>query len=129
MATLPFISSEELTRFVLFSNWIRSSDLTVKPDAFIPYPYPDLSVTRHKNLTQKELWRTGQDIADVRPATLHGRADISVGEIQRQSLEIVPRPVTNNPNHVAIVDWPADKPTQKTIAQQLAANAKFIPKP
>ncbi|OLE55633.1 MAG: hypothetical protein AUI36_16825 [Cyanobacteria bacterium 13_1_40CM_2_61_4] len=56
----PSISADEwLARFILFKNWIRSSDQTVKPDAFIPHPYPDLSVTRHKDLSIQNLWQIG----------------------------------------------------------------------
>ena len=55
----PMSDDESLARFILRQNQIRS-DQTVKPDAFIPYPWPDLSVTRHLGLTDDELWeRTG----------------------------------------------------------------------
>ena len=129
-AELPITSAEQLARFILFSRWIRSSDSvrTVKPDAFIPYPYPDLSVTRHKNLSEQGLWHIAQDIADARPATLYGRADIRADEARRQSLDVEPRPVANNPNHAAVIGWPVDKPAQKIIAQELAAKANFVPK-
>ncbi len=121
---------EQLARFILFSNWIRISDRTVKPDAFIPRPYPDLdlSVTRHKNLSEQELWQIGQGIADARPATLYGRADTSAGDVRRQALEVEPKPVANNPNHANVIGWPSDKPAQKIIAQELAAKANFVPR-
>lgn len=119
---------EQLARFILFSNWIRIADQTVKPDAFIPHPYPDLSVTRHKNLSEQELWQIGQGIADARPATLYGRADIRAIVIRQQALEIAPKPVANNPNHANVIGWPADKPAQKSIAQELAAKANFVPR-
>ncbi|MGH8728206.1 MAG: hypothetical protein ACREV9_08630 [Burkholderiales bacterium] len=128
---MPIASNEQLARFILFSKWIRSSEpvKTVKPDAFIPHPYPDLSVTRHKNLSEQKLWRIGQDIASARPATLYGRADIRAAEVRRQSLHVEPQPVANNPNHASVIGWPADKPAQKIIAQELAAKANFVPKP
>lgn len=128
---LPITSDERLARFILFSKWIRSSDSvkTVKPDAFIPHPYPDLSVTRHKNLSEQGLWCIGQGIADARPATLYGRADICAAEARRQSLGVEPRPVSNNPNHAVAFGWPVDKPAQKIIAQELAAKANFVAKP
>lgn len=122
-------ASERLARFVLFSKWIRGSDQTVKPDAFIPHPYPNLSVTRHKGLSESKLWRAGQDIADKRPATLHGRADIKTGTARKQSLEVVPEPTENNPNHAHINGWPPDKPGQKSIAQELAAQAAYVSNP
>jgi len=120
------VADEEcLARFILFSQWIRSSDQTVRPDAFIPYPYPDLSVTRHINLSEEALWKVGQDVADARSAKLYGRADIFASTTRRQSLRIVSAPVPNNPNHANIDGWPADKPAQKIIALQLAADSTY----
>lgn len=116
---------EQLARFILYSKWIRSSDQTARPDAFIPHPYPDLSVTRHLNLPEEALWRTGQNVADARTATLYGRADIYAAAARQQNLKIDPAPVPNNPNHANIVGWPADKPAQKIIALQLAADSVY----
>lgn len=127
----PVSSDEQLARFILFSKWIRSAESvkTVRPDAFIPHPYPDLSVTRHKGLTGQKLWQIGQGVADARPATLYGRADIRATEVRRQSLDVEPRPVAGNPNHANVTGWPVDKPAQKIIAQELAAKANFVPRP
>ena len=71
----PVTDNELLARFVLFSNWIRY-DKTVRPDAFIPYPNPYLSVTRHRELSEADLWKIGQSVADKRSHNLYGRADI-----------------------------------------------------
>ena len=125
---VPVTSDEQLARFILSSNWIRKSDQTVKPDAFIPHPYPDLSVTRHKSLTEQQLWQIGQVIADSRPATLYGRADIQTSSVRRQGLEVDPKRLANNQNHANVIGWPTDKPTQKIIAQELAAKANFFAK-
>lgn len=125
----PVADDEWLARFILFSKWVRANDQTVKPDAFIPHPHPDLSVTRHKNLTEQELWRIGQGIADGRPAKLYGRADIRTAEVRRQALEVQARPVCGNPNHANVTGWPAEKSAQKNIAQQLAAAAPYLRKP
>nr|WP_281722468.1 hypothetical protein [Nitrosomonas nitrosa] len=129
VSSSPVTDSEVLARFVLFRGWIRSSNSTVKPDAFIPYPYPypDLSVTRHISLSVKEIWQIGQAVADSRPATLYGRADIQALHVRRQSLRIVP---TSEPrNHANITGWPNDKPAQKIIAQELAAVAHYLANP
>ena len=120
---------EKLARFVLFSKWIRSSDGTVKPDAFIPHPYPDLSVTRHIGLSDDALWRIGQAVVNKRPVTLYGRADIKARIPRRQKLSVDAAPEDGNANHANIRGWPADKPKQKSIAQQLAAAATYISKP
>ena len=120
MAELNDISPEEwLARYILYRNHLRQ-DGTIKQDAFIPYPWPDLSVTRHLQLTEKELWDIGRDIALRREKTLHGRADLQVKDFQQHQLAVVAAPVPENPNHASITGWPTDKPAQKIIAQQIA---------
>lgn len=120
-----FVADNEwLARFVLFSRWVRA-DLTIKPDAFIPHPYPDLSVTRHLGLSGSRLWQVGQEIAASRPAKLLGRADIDGSSVRNAALEVVPKPTKNNPNHANVVSWPSNKAEQKIIAQKLAAAAQY----
>lgn len=120
---------EKLARFVMYSKWIRASDGTVRPDAFVPHPYPDLSVTRHGGLTVADIWRIGQELADGRAVSLYGRADVVANAVHRQSLSIQAAPVRGNANHANIVGWPPEKPQQKIIAQHLAAAATFAPRP
>jgi hypothetical protein len=127
--TRAIAAEEWLARFITSSRWIRNHDQTVKPDAFIPYPYPELSVSRHKDLSVQELWRIGQEIADARPVTLHGRADVTAGQVRRQKLEVESRPIPGNLNHASIIGWPPDKPAQKSYAQEIAAVARYVPKP
>jgi hypothetical protein len=130
VAVPPAIGDNEcLARFITSSKWIRTSDKTVKQDAFIPYPYPDLSVTRHGSFSQQELWEIGKTIAAVRPATLYGRADVTAQDVRRQKLGVEPRPVPENLNHASIIGWPIDKPAQKSYAQELAAAARYVPAP
>jgi hypothetical protein len=121
----PVTDDELLARFVLFSNWIRH-DRTVRPDAFIPYPYPDLSVTRHTRVSESELWQLGQNVSDKIGRPLYGRADINAFAVKMQSLRIEPTPEPKN--HANITGWPADKPGQKIIAQEITATARFVPK-
>lgn len=126
-ATPPPVADEELlARFVLFSRWIRASDQTVRPDAFIPHPWPDLSVTRHLGLSEAGLWKIGEEVASQRPAMLYGRADVQVFTVRQQSLRIEPTPEPRN--HANITGWPPDKPAQKIIAQVIAAAARYVPK-
>jgi len=118
----PVSSQELLARFILYKNHLRA-DLTVKPDAFIPYPWPDLSVTRHLDATDEELWRIGSEIARQREKTLHGRADFQAGIAERQKLRVIADPLSENRNHAIIAAWPPEKPIQKIIAQEIAAAA------
>jgi hypothetical protein len=123
--TLPPVSKDEwMARFILFRHWIRKSDRSVCPEAFIPH-LSGLSVIRHIDLSEAELWQIGQEIADKRPATLYGRADLQAISVIKKSLRIEPTPEPKN--HANITGWPADKPSQKIIAQEIAAEARFVP--
>lgn len=124
---IPVNEHELLARFILFSKWFRS-DLTVKPEAFMPHPHVDLSVTRHQSLTENEIWAIGHNVANVRKLRFYGRADIRASDVLRQSLKVKSAPVLNNPNHANILGWPEQKPAQKIIALQLAASAKYYSK-
>ena len=121
---MAIMDDEKLARFILFSKWIRA-DQTVKPDAFVPHPYPNLSVTRHKNLAEQELWDVAQNVADTRQVNLYGRADIYASTVRRQILKLESVPIQNNPNHVNITGWPEDKSAQKSIAQHIAADSVY----
>lgn len=115
-------ADEQLARFILQRSHLRQ-DGTVKQDAFVPYPWPDLSVTRHLQLTERELWRVGQDIARQTEKNLCGRADVKAADFLRHRLRVITAPVAGNPNHANVTGWPTEKPAQKIIAQQIAAAA------
>lgn len=117
-----FTSDEELARFILHRSHLRS-DLTVKPDPFIPHPHTDLSVTRHLQLSEGELWDIGRDVAQQAVKTLRGRADVRVFNFERHKLRVIAAPTVTNPNHANVSGWPLEKPAQKIIAQEIAAAA------
>jgi hypothetical protein len=128
-ADVPSVApNETLARYVLHNSHIRRGDQTVRPDAFIPHPYPDLSVTRHLSATQDEIWELGEGVASQCRKTLHGRADILARDCVDLDLVVNSDPCPGNPNHANILGWPSDKPAQKLIAAQLAANAVFVPR-
>lgn len=127
---MSFVHNNEiLARFILSKSWVRA-DKTVKPDAFIPYPYPDLSVTRHTNLSESEIWQLGTEVAkkrnekDIREIALLGRADLIANHCYSLDLDISPAEPPRN--HANIKGWPSDKAAQKMIALQLARNAKYF---
>ena len=125
------ISADELvSRFIRSRHWIRASGDTVKPDAFMPPSDLNLSVTRHVGLSEQLLWKIGQEvvrkIAEKGPAALMGRADLLVKTIP-QPLRAEAAAIAGNPNHAHLTGWPPDKPSQKNIAQRLAAIAFFLP--
>jgi hypothetical protein len=97
----------------------------------MPYPYSELSVTRHKGLSESQIWRIGQRIVEsqLEPRTLHGRADFATVEARKRNLQVEATPVPENLNHAIVTGWPSDKASQKTIAQELAAVARFTRNP
>jgi hypothetical protein len=125
----PVASDEVLARFVVHSSHIRKSNNTVKPDAFMPHPRVELSLTRHRDATVEELWREGERIAAIRNAVLHARADVKASAFIEEDLIVEARPFPENPNHADALGWPADKPAQKMKATEIALMSKLVPKP
>jgi hypothetical protein len=123
-------SSELLARYITSSKWFRKQDQTVKQDAFIPPESPlELSVTRHLNLPENDIWNIGRRIAARISRTLHGRADVETSHVLAQSLSVVPQPVADNPNHANIVGWSSDKDVRKMRALEIARVARFVANP
>jgi len=128
-ANIPNVTPDEnLARYILQSSHIRGSNQTLKPDAFIPHPYRDLSVTRHLSATEVELWSVGEDVAAASNRTLYGRGDVHALACSVQRLVVRAAPTPGNPNHAEVSGWPTDKPAQKIIALEIAAAAAFVPK-
>ncbi len=124
----PVDSSESLARYILFSSHVRSNR-TIKPDALIPHPHLELSVTRHRNATEEELWSEGKRVSGLRRATLHGRADLAATVFEAEGLTVEASPLPENPNHADVRNWPLDKPAQKMKAMVIATSARFLPGP
>ncbi|MCU0567479.1 MAG: hypothetical protein MUF49_12890 [Oculatellaceae cyanobacterium Prado106] len=123
----PVAETELLARYVVQSSQFRSSDQTVKPDLFVPHPYQELSVTRHLQATEAEIWAVGHEVASGR--TLYGRADIVARDCTVDALRVVEKPLPSNPNHADIEGWPLQKQDQKAIALKLAASASKLIRP
>jgi hypothetical protein len=125
----PITSNEDVARFILSASHIRSSDGTVKPDAFIPHPRPELSLTRLRDATEQEIWQEGRRVANLRLKTLLGRADVRVAAFTEASLTVVAKPLAENPNHADAVGWPDDKPSQKMKAILVSRQSRFTATP
>ena len=126
----PVTDAELLARYVTTSRHFRSSDNTVKQDLFMPHPYIELSVTRHLDATELEIWEVGIDVADQIGRTLYGRTDIQACECNIDSLQVAAKPILpKNPNHADIEGWPSAKQDQKVIALKLAASASKLISP
>ena len=119
--------NESLARYLNNKRGYFSTDRnSVLPRAFMPPPNLRLSVFRIDGLKLDEVWEIGQkEVIDVlpQPKTLYGMADIKASKVREFDLEIEP---SNMPlRHADICGWP-EKAKHKSIAQQLAAEAKLI---
>lgn len=123
----PLSDDEVLARFVLKKEWLRKVDDTIKQDAFIPPKDLQLSVTRHAGISTGQLIEIGKAVAAETSLEFLGRADIKTRAVIKNALKAVAWPLAKNQNHAHVIGWPADKEARKTIAQELAASAKFVP--
>lgn len=126
-AKVPSVENDELlARYVTQSGQFRRSDRTVKQDLFMPHPRQELSVTRHLEATEAEIWRVGTDVAAAMQRKLYGRSDIQAVHCNTNDLQVVAKPLAGNPNHADIEGWPASKEDKKVIALKLAASASQL---
>jgi hypothetical protein len=125
----PVDPQEMLARYVLYRRYVRSSDQTVRPEAFIPHPHVDLSVTRHRQASEAEIWHVGAQVARGQSKTLYGRADLPAQACTAEGLRVVEAPVAANPNHANITGWPSERPQQKMIAMVIAEKARYVSNP
>jgi hypothetical protein len=120
------LEAEQLARYITQSGQFRSGDLTVKPELFMPHPRFALSVTRHLDATEAELWQVGTDVSDAMSRQLYGRSDIQARHCAVDNLAVLAKPLPKNPNHADIEGWPSIKQDQKMIALKLAAAASKL---
>lgn len=123
---VPVADEEDLARFVLFNSHLRKAEgvTTARPEAFLPYKHVELSVTRHRNLTRKQIWGSGECVAKHRSLKLLGRADITAASVRLQKLQVKP----NEPpkNHADIIGWPIERPAQMLFAIELATASTYV---
>ena len=93
------------------------------PRAFMPPPNRKTSVFQINGLTESEIWDIGEEVVRPNGKTLYGRGDILAVQIEKTKLRI---DYDNTPpRHANIIGWPEDKDEQKSLAQELAAEAKL----
>lgn len=118
--------TESLGRYLTQKNHFSRWDNAVRTLAFMPPPNLRLSVSRIDGLKLEEVWIIGQrEVIDVlpQPKTLYGMADIKASKVREFDLEIEP---SNTPSrHADIYGWP-EKAKHKSVAQELAAEAKLV---
>lgn len=123
---IPSISNEEiLARYITHKREFRR-DGTVKPTLFVPYKHVELSVNRHLECSEDEIWQFGIQVATRRSRKLIARCDVAVSACaEKVALKVKASPLQedNNPNHADIYGYPEKKNEQLSIAQKLVACA------
>ena len=121
---IPAVADDELlARFIVNDNEFRNDD-TVRPKLFIPYKRVALSVNRHRDCSEAEIWNVGYSVAEQRKRTLRGRSDIRALSCRIGPLDVIPQPLLPaNPNHADVTGFPATKEDQQALAVKLAAAA------
>jgi len=114
---------ENLSRYILQSNQIRTSDKTVKYTAFMPAPNGKTSVFRTAGLQQEGIWKIGEDVAVPRQKKLYGRADLTASRVFDAGLHIEADDVP--PRHANLTAWPDESSKQMAIALELTASARL----
>lgn len=119
---------DSVARFIFSDRHVRA-DGTAKPDAFIPHPYPELSVTKKTDIPEDVIWTVGRNVAAARRQALVARADLSCGMLSSHGLAFLHDPTEMDANHWNVIGWPKDKSAQKTIAQQICATIGKVTAP
>ena len=122
----PVDDTETLARFVVYSNEFRKSDKSIKPKAFMPYSRVELSVNRHRESSEAELWSVGEQVASERQRSLYGRSDIAATSCRIAPLDVEARPLPANPNHADVIGYPPKKEDQQSLALMLVASASKL---
>ncbi len=115
---------EVIARYITSKGYFSRQKNIVKPQAFMPPRDLRLSVFRIEKLTAFEIWEIGfKEVIEkmMEPKNLYGRADIKVKHVLSNKLQI--NPDNRPPRHANIINWPVAKEEQKSIAQELAAEA------
>ena len=134
LGDVPVADDERLARMILTERHVRNDAQTElqtpKPEAFLPYRHVELSVIRHRELTEGELWEIAHQVAARRERPLVGRGDFSALDARAQNLDVVPVEGPELPrNHADVVGWPPERPAQMIRAIEIAASAVFVAAP
>jgi hypothetical protein len=136
---VPVEDDERLARTILTERHVRkdvrAEKLTPKPEAFLPFSRVELSVIKHREISEAELWAIGREVSAMREAgdqsgrnfPLVGRGDFRARDARELKLDVKPVEGLGLPrNHANIVGWPPEKPAQMMRAVEIAARATFV---
>lgn len=117
---------EQVSRFITDKSYFRSSNNTVRHNAFMPAKDGKLSVYRTSVLAEADIWQLGQAyVSAPRQKPLLGRADINSLQIYGEGLAIEGEPVPHE-RHANVVGWDPDATNTRLIAVKLAAASALV---
>ena len=135
---IPVEDGERIARIILIEKWVDRENMKPRPEAFLPYKHVELSVIRHRELTEGELWEIGREVSAMREAgdkfgrrfPLLGRGDFLARDARDLKLDVKSAEGSGLPrNHADVVGWPPEKPAQMMQAIKIAARATFVAPP
>ena len=112
-----------ISRFVMQKRHIRSSDLTIRHNAFMPpNGRTEISAFHTDGIVELDVWALGARAVPDR--TIRGRGDLQKTAISRVGLSVDYDNVP--PRHLNIAGYPTDKDQQVLKAQELARRARLV---
>ena len=115
---------ELLARFIFFQGYFNANTGHIRHNAFMPTADGDLSVFRTAKLAPTQIWGLAdQYIVPALGKPVLARADFTARDAFDRGLDV---DADDNPAlHANVVSWPTEKSKRKSIAQELAAEAKL----
>lgn len=118
---------ESLGRFLTDKSYFNSNG--AKPKAFMPPHNLRLSVFRIVGLQIEQIWKLGEEhVLSTIPESsagmknIYGIADTKAFRLEKLDLYVTA--TDHPPRHAEICGWPEEKEKQKSIAQEIAADAE-----
>ena len=117
------LPTEDLARFIFQSGHFSLTE--VKYAAFMPWPNPKASVSRVSGLSEREVWKLGEDhVASSARPSIKARGSIRVQEVLDVRLQVEPDPKPHY-RHANIAGWDPERSKQKLQAIELAKRARL----
>lgn len=113
--------SDWVARYLL-EREIKSSDKTIRHQAFMPPQSLKHSVFRIYDLSDEDIWALAVEKVEPARGKVIGRGDLRVSGIIENNLLVEPDE-DHGSRHADIVGWPNDRNHRATIAKVLAALA------
>lgn len=118
---------ERISRFLFTKRHYSTQKNLVKPEAFVPHPHIELSVSCTHDLNEEDVWALGTTAMLARSdnRNLHGRGDLLAGHVYAQKLTLDRD--DDPPKHANILGWPEEGgDAQLMKATELASQATLL---